>query len=369
MRWFVFLLAERRAESPEGRAESRAAARRGQPAALVALIGLLIGGAAVGCGGDEPDEATARLLSASQQALQQGDARRALALADSAAARRPGSADAHFQRGRVFSRLRRFEAADRAYRKALDRDPDYPGAWLNLGNNASRRQEHRRALRFYRKEKAHPARAAVYTGRAYASLGKLDSARQAYRRALEGGDPENAHLAHAWLSDLYETNGRLDSALAHARRAVKLRPDNADYAYILGKQLMSAGRPGAAAETLRTVAQKKPWHHGAHQNLGRALMRQGKKEEAQRYLTAADSLQQLQGEIRRLKNQIQTTPNDPRSWLRLSKKLKQAGRRKEAARAYRTAQSVARRRSQQRLPSQDLLSQDSLSQDPPSQEK
>jgi tetratricopeptide (TPR) repeat protein len=271
--------------------------------------------------------------------MRRGNVRAAFALADSAARRQPRLADVHFQRGRMLSKMKRFGEAEKAYRKALALRSDYPGAWLNLGNNASRQRQYRQALSFYRKAQAtHPAKAKVLMGRTYASLEKADSAKSAYRKAL-AVDSTNTQ-AHIRLSLLLEKKGQLQTALRHSRRALNLEPENIDYQYIYGAQLVKTGQAKAAMPYLEAVIEKRPWHYGAHYRLGRALALSGQPEEAKRYMVEADSLQQLQSDISRQRELIQMQPSDPKHWRKLGEMLSRLGRPQKAQRAYRKARSL-----------------------------
>lgn len=189
-------------------------------------------------------------------------------------------------------------------RRALQLDSSFAAAWTNLGNDAARQKQRRRTIRFYAKaRKAYPAKASVLIGRAYAALRKADSARQAYEETLR-----------------------------HTRRAHKLKPQSADYRYLLGAQLVQAGRVEEAIGHLERVAKRKPWHYGAEYNLGQALLQQGgRAKEAERHLARADSLRRLQNDIGQLRSMIQTQPKNPEYWKRLAEKLRQAGREEEAA--------------------------------------
>lgn len=294
-----------------------------------------------GCAPEPPaaDPATARLLVGSQQALHRGELRAAAALADSAIARRPRLADAHFQRARVLSVMRQYAAAQEAYLQAATLDSDYPEAWINLGHNASRQLQYRLALQYYRKAAAAaPAKVGVYVGRTYASLGEADSAQAAYERAL-AADAAYAP-AHLWLSLLYEDRGDLPQALPHARQALALKPGDPDTRYVLGAQLLTAGDLDEARTHLRAVVRQQPWHYGAHYRLGRILAQQGQSEEALRLMARADSLQRLQSEALRLEEVVRMRPADPRPWIQMGQALEQLGRERAAAEAFRVAETL-----------------------------
>lgn len=282
----------------------------------------------------EVGKETVSMLIQSQQALKRRALQKALALADSVVRRAPRLADAHFQRARVLSELKRFNDAENAYRKVLSLDPNYRGAWFNLGNNAYRRQNYKEALRYFQKEQdRHPsASALVEIGKAYKAIGKIDSARQAHQRALQRDSSQAA--AHARLGQLYEEEGQLETALQHSRRALEVEPDNVNYQYVVGLQLFQLGRYDEAIDHFKTVIEERPWHHGAHYNLGQALVRTDRSEEGKRYLSRADSLEEQQREIERLESVAQDSPGDPGRWKKLGDAYRQAGRLTEAWEAY-----------------------------------
>ena len=287
------------------------------------------------------DEKTVSFLIQSQQALQQGALRAAQVLADSVVARAPRLPDAHFQRARVLSELKQFDRAEEAYREVLALDPDYRGVWYNLGNNAYRQQDYQQAVTFYRKAQGqHPsAEALVSLGWTYVAQSKTDSARLAYEKALSV-DSSYA-LAYARLGQWYEDQGELETALKYSRRALELQPNNGKYQYVVGSQLLRLDQPEVAVEHLKQATEARPWHQGAHFSLGQALMRLGREQEAERYLAGADSLEQLQSDIKRLQSIARNNPENSKSWKKLGEKLREAGQVEEAQKAFSMALYLA----------------------------
>jgi tetratricopeptide (TPR) repeat protein len=307
---------------------------------LVAVLGAWMVMAGCASKSQRVDAETARFLVGSQQALHKGDLRRAQTFADRAVNRQPRVADVHFQRGRVLSVMKQFDAAEDAYRQAVSLDPTYHEAWINLGHNASRQLKYYAALRYYEKAvAAEPAKVGVSIGRAYASLGKADSAAVAYHRALDA-DSTNA-AAHLWLSVLYKNRGDLSQALEHARRALALDPGNMDYRYVIGGQLLAAGDLEAAQSHLQAVVQRQPWHYGAYYRLGRVMARIGNPDRAERLMARADSIQRLQGDVVRLEEVIRMKPEDPRPWIQMGNALQALGRHQKAMQAFRVAETLA----------------------------
>ncbi len=286
-----------------------------------------------------------QFLREGQQALGMGQYTRALTLADSATTHAPDLADGYYLRGLALSSLYRFEAADTAFTQALLCDPQYHGAHFHLGNNAFFLGRNRDALRHYRAEREalgddREARASVtlQVGRVYARLGVADSARTAYAEAL-ALDSLNAQ-AYSWLAELEDDEGELEQALATARRALVLAPENLEYRYQVGALLFRTGQYEAALGPLETVVEKQPWHVGAHYNLGRTLTALGRADEGRRYLARTDTLQALQSEIVRAQFATTRNPTDAARWRTLAALLNRAGRTDEARRALTIARTL-----------------------------
>lgn len=285
-------------------------------------------------------EARQYLVRAHEQ-YNEGSYRTALAYTDSAAQISPDLTDLHFLRGQILTAVNLYEKANDEYRTVLAQDSTYQGAWLNLGNNAARRGLFRKALTRYNRELSlHPTPSAwVSAGRAYKNLRKPDSSRYAFEHAL---DMDSTHApAHIMLSELYDQGGQLDSALYHARQALRHEPQNLDYRYSVGALLVRLGRADEAIEPLKTVAEQSPFHYGAHYNLGMALQQLGRPAESERYLVEADSLQRLQARLQRLERAARSNPDNALAWARLGDALRRVDQMDKALEAYNVALSLA----------------------------
>src|SRR5262245_11888904 len=64
-----------------------------------------------------------------EEALRQNEFDFALILADSALKHGPQNANVYFLRGRIYSEVGQWQNAESAYRKALELQPNYRGAW------------------------------------------------------------------------------------------------------------------------------------------------------------------------------------------------------------------------------------------------
>ncbi len=307
--------------------------------------------AVMGCGGAdgpsrteqarrEADPKAVEFLLNAQQAYEAGYYNEALMLADSAAHYAPKLADIPFLRGRILMTMLQYEPAQAAYEATLRLDPDYPGVYLNLGNSAYMRGKPREALALYRKERGAAETAAYLTqlGRVYADLGVADSARWAYEKAI-AADSANP-TAYMWLGQIYEDAGEFDQALRYSGKGLALQPDNLNYAYVVGVQLLRSGDLEGAVERLTKAAEGMPWHYAAHYNLGQALNGLGQAEQATRYLARADTLLEQGKEITKWENLIGANSHEPMLWVNYGNALRQAGRLDEAIEALTVAFSL-----------------------------
>ena len=276
-------------------------------------------------------------LMQGNQFLKKHDFKKALILADSAESYGINKDDVYFFKGRVFSELGRFVKADKAYNNTININPNYIGAWNNLGNNAFRQQNFSQAVEYYKKELIQNKTSIPYRalGRAYVELGKTDSARICFRHSIELDN--NYSSAYLNLAQLEEDEGNLNKALQLASRAYALEPNNVEYQYVYSTILVQMDRGKEAIYSLRKTIKEWPWHHGAHYNLGRALIQSGQKTEGQKYLDKAENVRAAQAKIDHLENTIRALPDDPYSYAALAFALRKAGRFNDSMHSYRVA--------------------------------
>ena len=280
---------------------------------------------------------TNRLLLQGSDALKQHNFIQALALADSADKYAVQKADIHFFKGRIYSELGRFKEAEQSYKNALKAAPSYRGALNNLGNNAYRQQNFSQAVDYYIKEVTQnqspiPLRA---LGRAFVELGKTDSARIFFKKAIDLD--MNYAAAYFNLAQLEEDEGNFKQALKYAGRAYGIDPDNLEYRYVYSTLLVQMDKGSEAILNLRKIVEKWPWHHGAHYNLGRALIQAGQNTDGENYLEQAERVRAIQAKIDHLENTVRALPDDPYSYAALAFALRKVGRYNDAMHSYKVA--------------------------------
>lgn len=323
---------------------------------IVVCIGLF------GCQATEQEPAAADsqlvdLLDDARLVLADGHFALALALTDSVLVTQPASADAYFLRGQIMLQRRDTDAAEAAYAKTLELQPDYPSAWFNLGNIAFLRRQYSEAISRYDKEMTATeaqyekygtsyavrygetmSRLALQKGRAQRQLAEDDLAIAAFEQAI-AYDSLNAD-AYADLSQSLKDTGQPEAAVPHATRALDLVPVDPDYNYILGALKHTLGAPKEAVPLLQRSIQLKPWLASARYSLGLALVELGEEDAGKLQLQLADTLQVLNDRIEKARFESQTYPDQHERWINLGRLLIQAGRVEDAVQPLSVAEAL-----------------------------
>jgi predicted O-linked N-acetylglucosamine transferase (SPINDLY family) len=180
--------------------------------------------------------------------LQSGKAMDALAPFGRGLALRPNAPALQFHYGLALRAVGgREDAAADAFRKAIEFQPQYADAHLQLGN-------------------------------ALKKLGRFGEAEASLRRAAELS-PTDAAAWLNWGVALLEL-GRVDESVRCFRRAVEIEPARAEAHNILGNALLEQGTIEAAGEALRHALRLNPALADAHVNLGRVHRAAGRLTEA-----------------------------------------------------------------------------------------
>jgi lipopolysaccharide biosynthesis regulator YciM len=158
------------------------------------------------------------------------------------------------------------DAARRALKRALRRDPRCVRAWIALGELEAEAGRMRKALAAWRRVLAIDRRAGprVYPRLAasFAAAGR-PLEHEAYLRALVDAQSEDLEARLA-LARALEARGAVDEALAALREALERHPDAVAAHGLLGRTLLAEGRAAEAAK--------------AHEELLDLLERSGRAE-------------------------------------------------------------------------------------------
>lgn len=229
-------------------------------------------------------------------AIEKADFATAEALLQRAVADTPKDDRAWYYLGYVYSATERREKAAEAYRKAVDANPKFFEATLNLGLAMASAGDASSAARYLRtattlKPDSNPNEGHY---RAWFALGRLlrpsdpAGAADALRRAaeLQSNKPET----YLELGQLLEQQKDYAGAEKAFQQAATLDPGSGNALAGLTNVYMSTNRLADAEGSLRRLVALNPQNATAHLQLGRVLRAQNKSEEAAGEFAAAQQL-------------------------------------------------------------------------------
>ncbi|MGH9352261.1 MAG: tetratricopeptide repeat protein, partial [Terriglobia bacterium] len=175
----------------------------------------------------------------------------------------------YFTYGVTFAQHGYPDAAEAAFRRAIQNEPESADAYYDLGTLYMQQQKWdlaREQLLKAAQLKPGDLMALNNLGVIAAREGRAEDAAAYLARVLQA-DPGNV-LALGNLADLKRTQGRLAEAEQLLEWALKSQPDNPELNYKLGMVLASAGENGAAEKYLEKAVQLQPDYAEALDNLG-----------------------------------------------------------------------------------------------------
>lgn len=224
-------------------------------------------------------------LSQAESAIEKRDYTSAVPLLQKVVLERPGDYQAWFDLGFVFHGLGKADESIAAYRKSVAANPNVFESNLNLGLTLaqSRNPEAEQFLRAATKLKP-TAHVEEGQARAWLSLAhfieatKPGDAIEAYRQAatLQPTDPE-PHLSAGFL---LERQGHFEDAAQEYRQALTLDSSSTDAMTGLANAYMRGHQFPQAEDMLRKLAAAHPGDGAIHNQLGRVLSVEGKKDDA-----------------------------------------------------------------------------------------
>jgi tetratricopeptide (TPR) repeat protein len=172
-----------------------------------------------------------------------------------------GSAQYHLFVGKYYLNRQQYDQAMAEFAAAADRDPNFPFVHFNLGLAHLKKQEYAQARDEFLKDAAlEPDLSLDYQelGNTYWQMQDDENAEKNYREALKR-DP---HLVDSriGLAKIYQHQQKYAAALAEADAAAKADPDRPDVHYVRGQALLRLGRKTEAQKELQIASSKE---HGA----------------------------------------------------------------------------------------------------------
>ncbi len=224
--------------------------------------------------------------------------------------------------GLMLSRAGRYAEAEAAYRKALELDSTNVGAWNGFGLMLNRARRYSEAAAAFRKAIELDSTEITYTynlGVVLGRAGRYADAETAYRKAIE----QDSSNAGAWrsLGQLLTNLRRYAEAEPICRKAIDLEAGDAQNWNALGFVFQSSGRYAEAEPILRKAIELDSSVSTYWNNLGFSLL------QMQRYAEAEPALQRA----------IALDPSSANAYKHLATLRFRAGRREEARRGFEKA--------------------------------
>jgi serine/threonine-protein kinase len=217
----------------------------------------------------------------------------------------PDYADAHNNLGMCLDDQRKPAAAEASFRKAIDLRPDFAPAHSNLGNALTRRKNYAAAEASFRKAiDLQPDSADAYynLGNVLAGRGQPGAAAAAYRKAIDLA-PDFA-LAYNNLGMALSQQQKPAAAEAYFRKAIDLQADYAVAYHNLGTALGQQRKYAEAEAACRKAIDLQPGFAPAHFNLAEALMEQARFEEALAFMRMGNELLPARDPLRERTRQL-----------------------------------------------------------------
>jgi tetratricopeptide (TPR) repeat protein len=214
------------------------------------------------------DDQVRELVALGKEHFQRGDYSLAAGHLEQVVARGFAFADVHHLLGLIYHHLGEYEAAQRAFARALEINPSYIEAALNLAIVCNDLGQYARAQQVY--------------GAALERVGQggtRDENGDAPLDTFARGKIANLHAA---VADGYLSVRRPTDAAAEYRLALALCPTFADLRLKLAGALREAGDEAAALVELRAAVEHAPAYVPARLALGTGLYASGKLDEAVR---------------------------------------------------------------------------------------
>jgi tetratricopeptide (TPR) repeat protein len=242
---------------------------------------------------------------AAQDAIDREDWASARVLLENLVSEAPRSAEAYHRLGRVLEAQGATDAAERAYRRALELEPDYADALCGLGRVELRMGHHVAALGHVRDSiEIAPDRADAHLteGQVLEALGRPDEALAAYFRALSVDSTSGVALLRVAAIQLDRQQG--DQALARLTRVLELTPEDPEALMQRGRANLALGHVAEAVADLSRAAELIGNRPDVHYHLALALEQARKPGEALEAARRALALAPADVQVRNLAERL-----------------------------------------------------------------
>jgi len=226
----------------------------------------------------------------------------------------------------VWSRTGRPKAARTLLEQVVALRPDFPEAWLLLGELSVEADDPAGALRALDRAAAGgEARALGLRSLVHLGAGRVEEAERDAREGLRRGrSPE----ALAMLGQVLLQSGRpeaQDEALASLEQARAAAPEHPQALTLLAQAYRTRGRHADAVGALRLLLRRRPDNPAPYLLLGQSYLALGRRETAERVFALHRRLQTEWDQLNRLEQQARAAGDRPAPWVRLVEACLRAG--------------------------------------------
>ena len=186
--------------------------------------------------------------------------------------------------GLAFLELGQFEEAEKHFRRALKINPSYTLALFNLGETLRMQQRYKESLEFYRAAlNLDLGSASVHAGMGVSllRLKRYEEAVSSMERALAiKPNLPRAHTFHYFTGYALQEMNQLDGAGEHYEKALQINPHFWRAIDRLAGLRFGQGNYNESLGLYKTLVKIEPENAVAHYNVGVALLKLGRNEEA-----------------------------------------------------------------------------------------
>jgi len=230
----------------------------------------------------------------------------------------PRVQEEYFQRGFAALRRESWAEAFRRFTKAAELDPRDPRPHFGFGKIFEALDYHERAITAYRKAiEINPAYypAKINLARILCDFGKNEESLRLLEEARRQNPKDPLIWAEIAVNEL--RLGRPGKAVPLLRRYNRaMGPQSWGYVH-LGRALAETGQVEEAERIYRRALEIDPYNELGHLWLGQLLVSQGKREEAQPHFKRFRFLRNVQTKKRELEQAIARRPGNPRALVKL----------------------------------------------------
>lgn len=176
-------------------------------------------------------------------------------------------ANYHYWYGKIYWELNYPKGAIKEYKRAIDYDPDYKKAYLELGKAYFYGKKRKQSFRFLNKALRQDElldEAYLYKGLNYKEMKDTGNAISNLQTAVEL-NPENKR-AHLHLGHLH--TGQPEKAVDYYKNVLRVSPRNLPALYGIGLAHQELGNKEKAIEHYEKIVKMKQLHRNANYNLG-----------------------------------------------------------------------------------------------------